>query len=394
MEAFKQSIQISDPTVIVVVDTAFKSDDSAQKYYFPNEILEIEGYTMHRKDNAKEKKGGILVYLKDSVIVSQPTSKKLNNLAADFSECMWLDLEIQKKHVLFGAIYRKPCSKAYNDKILREMIKEASKHQKILIVGDFNYPKINWKDFEVNATKYSQEMQFFDCLDNGFLTQHVHEPTRFRGKDKPSTLDLIITENGQTQITGSLNINAPLGAGDHAVLTFNYLVSVECADDPESTASQSLKRNYFKGDYNLLRGLIRDTDWDSLLFNDTENEKSSRNKGVDIDDMLDKFYSKLNKAVSEAIPLGGSKRKDKEPWITKYTLKSTKRKYHAWQRYSKSHPRSYKLYCEYIKQRNKTTKTIRQAKKTMKNDLQKSVRQIQKPSSDTVTAKIIVEETS
>jgi len=56
--------------------------------------------------------------------------------------------------------------------------------QQVLVMGDFNYPHIDW--ININSTDKSSE-QFLDLLQDCYLTQHVTEPTR------NNILDLVLT---------------------------------------------------------------------------------------------------------------------------------------------------------------------------------------------------------
>ena len=57
-----------------------------------------------------------------------------------------------------------------------------------------------------------------DVLGNNILAQQVVETTRGRGSNKPSLLDLVITENEQT-LKSPVVHEAPIGSSDHCVLT-------------------------------------------------------------------------------------------------------------------------------------------------------------------------------
>ena len=350
LDKFKLHIAELDPDIIAVVDTGLKttSDDT---YYFPDEILNINTYTMYRKDNI-EKKGGILMYIKDTINVSPPKCKYINNISSEFKECILLELEVNNHRVLCGSIYRKPSSKANNDRLLRELIDSiAKKYNKVLLLGDFNYPKIDWKNSVVNSTPFSQEMQFYNCLENNFLTQHIKDFTRYRGTDKPSLLDLIITENTQSQVADSVNIRAPLGKSDHCILTCDYLVST---DSPKDVELPPPRRNYYKGDYEKLKTLAKETDWDHVL--------QDNNSHITIDQMTVNFYDKMNDLINQSIPLcsATSPKTKKEPWMKKSALKQIKKKYHSWKRYTESG--KYRMYQIYTKERDKANKEVRKVK--------------------------------
>ena len=150
-----------------------------------------------------------MVFAKDDIIVNEVTSKKLNNLSSEFKDCLWLKLsdKLEKNSVTLGVIYRRDSNRAYLNGKMLDMIKEASKDDKILLVGDFNYKNIDWINHTVNGTKYSEPTKFYDCIQDCYLQQHVHEYTRHRGKDKPSTLDLLFTNLEQTELESSLDVS-------------------------------------------------------------------------------------------------------------------------------------------------------------------------------------------
>ena len=55
-----------------------------------------------------------------------------------------------------------------------------------------------------------------DCLNDNRFEQLITEPTRFRLRQMPSVLDLIITSD--PKICANLSIRNPLGKCDHATL--------------------------------------------------------------------------------------------------------------------------------------------------------------------------------
>ena len=138
-------------------------------------------------------------------------------------ESSWLKLKFGNDTVIFGAIYRKGTSNAINESLLRTVLEKVSnKYSNIVICGDFNYPKINWDSGSIEAGPYSKEMRFYDSIMDNYLIQHQKKITRVRGKDKPSCIDLVITDDKQTQVESSIKVLCPLGLSDHAVLTWDY----------------------------------------------------------------------------------------------------------------------------------------------------------------------------
>ena len=126
----------------------------------------------------------------------------------------------------------------------------------ILLVGDLNFPGIDWKAVATKSRALEAEFHFIETIRDNFLSQLITEPTRSRGTDNPSTLDLVLTT--EEDMVASTKIEAPLGKSDHSLTMIEILGTVE---------EQAVKReflNYDKGDYDGLRSSM-DLDWISEL---------------------------------------------------------------------------------------------------------------------------------
>ena len=58
-----------------------------------------------RKDRVGDSHGGVIIYVKDSIHY-----RRRNNLELQGIECIWIQLTLKHKHVLFGLFYRPPNS--------------------------------------------------------------------------------------------------------------------------------------------------------------------------------------------------------------------------------------------------------------------------------------------
>jgi len=57
--------------------------------------------------------------------------------------------------------------------------------QALVLTGDFNHPKICWRD---NTAGLNQSRRFLECIDDNFLLQEIEEPTR-----RCAVLDIVLT---------------------------------------------------------------------------------------------------------------------------------------------------------------------------------------------------------
>ena len=63
----------------------------------------------------------------------------------------------------------------------------------MLITGDFNVKEIDWGSQTTSTGEEHIATQFLEIVRDSYLIQHVKEATRHRGTDRPSTLDLVFT---------------------------------------------------------------------------------------------------------------------------------------------------------------------------------------------------------
>ena len=127
--------------------------------------------------------------------------------------------------MLFGCFYRSPTpseSSVHNaenlNKILCLISKKKYSHK--CLVGDFNFPDINWESWTTPHNENSKEFAFIETLRDCFFHQHNMENSRRRGNNEPSLIDLVLTDE-RMQISDICH-QAPLGKSDHTVMTFNF----------------------------------------------------------------------------------------------------------------------------------------------------------------------------
>ena len=366
---FLSRIHEDNPDVICLTETWIQ-ENSKSPYYWSNEAINglLDGYQVLRRDNSSDIKGGILIFVKDSLIVKEVTSKKLNNISSEFKDCLWIQVcdKLETNSVTLGVIYRRPSNRAYLNGMMLDMVKEACKNDKILLIGDFNFKEIDWKNHMVNGTKFSEPTKFYDCMQDCYLQQHVFEPTRYRGNDKPSTLDLVFTDLEQTELNSSVNVSCGIGKSDHCVIKFHYFLGITEKEEPEK---KDIRYNYYRADYKKMKECVAEVNWKEVLL---DNSADTDYKKENINEIMDRFYQKINEIVEKTVPKysnDNKSRRDKPPWLDKKTQKKIRKKYFCWKRY-KDTP-SYGKYLQYIKCRDQTTKDVRNAKREYENKLAK-----------------------
>ena len=258
--------------------------------------------------------------------------------------------------ILHGCIYRKGASTEDNNKRLLEILTEAVKTNNYLsICGDFNFPTIDWKAFLVKSDNPKSAVQFFDTLNDLFLVQHVKKWTRKRGTDKPSLLDLVITD--PNQIIQEPVVGQPLAKSDHGVIVWKSTFK----HTPEQPTDEVPKLNFYKGNYKQMKENLATVNWEEE-FRDCK----------DVNSMIGKFEDILNDQVNTNVPLQNKSKQGQRrqaPWINLKAIKAIRRKYFSWKRYQET--QSHQKYIQYVKERRKASKKLRKAKKEYEEKLAK-----------------------
>ena len=215
-DKLKIRVREKKPDIIFVSESWIQDHDSPSLY-------SLEGFACKTYANSREIRGGVCKYSKINLCVEDCT--ELNNMKVD--DTLWLWIKCNEVRVLTGVIYRKNNrGRDINNKLL-ECIRKTSEmaNGNLLICGDFNLPRINWQTQSTCQSRTSYSSEFLEMLTNCLLKQNVTLPTRRRGIDEPSLLDLIITDiNAEVQ---DIEHGEPLGRSDHDVLSWKYFVKVQ-----------------------------------------------------------------------------------------------------------------------------------------------------------------------
>ena len=110
----------------------------------------------------------------------------------NFEESIWVNIKLNgKDKMLVGCLYKSPSSNTENLEELNKLIIEVSRMKEfshLLITGDFNFPKIDWKTWTSREENGGEK--FLESIRESYLIQHVTEVTRVRDNSETSILDL------------------------------------------------------------------------------------------------------------------------------------------------------------------------------------------------------------
>jgi len=142
--------------------------------------VQLAGYEMFRIDRDNTRGGGVLLYVKFSLLPSE------YHTSVSFRDQVWCKVG----NLCIGVCYRSNNISIVggdnNDHLLDLITKVGGKH--VLLMGDFNFPNIDWANHTATSTADNLTKAFVKVVEESFLTQHVTLPTR-----NNSVLDLILS---------------------------------------------------------------------------------------------------------------------------------------------------------------------------------------------------------
>lgn len=237
---------------------------------------------MFRKDRTEKMGGGIVIYVKANLDVS--LQEELTN--SEFRESLWCSIKTGRKRLIVGVCYRSPDSGDDNNDELLKLLDRMNRYygdSQVLIMGDFNYPGIDYENHSVSSGLDTAAHRFFDKTNDLFLTQYVLESTRIRQGAEPSLLDYVFAN--EENIVEDMQYDTPLGKSDHVCISWR-MITEKKEDDMLTT-----KRDYWKGNYNKINEELARINWDQDM------------KDRDVEAKWSYFKNKLEQLANEHVPI-------------------------------------------------------------------------------------------
>jgi len=163
-----------------------------------NNTIQIEGYSIQRKDRINKKGGGLLTYTNNRLLCNRRTDLENANL-----EIMWLEIKTcqQSPTILLGQVYRPPSTDANTDDLLLENINcAASEDKPTWIMGDINIDLSN---------KQNLKHKFYKHLTTFGFKQLISTATRIPSN---TCIDHIYTNEPSNVLT---TLVEDIGLSDH-----------------------------------------------------------------------------------------------------------------------------------------------------------------------------------
>ena len=295
-----------------------------------NDLL-IPSYNYpERKDRDRDPHGGVVIYVKESL-----NYKRRQDLELPGIECIWLEIILQHKRLLFGLFYRPPNSDQIYHSLIEDSIHLAidSGITDVIVTGDFNYNLMN----DVTNRKILSICQQFS------MHQYITEPTHFT-ENSYSLLDIILVSNtnnvitcgvGDPFLTQDIRYHCPV----YGILKFSK---------PKYKSFERQIWSYDRGDYDLLRDRAALSNWDSF-------------KDADIDTYARNVTNHIKEISKQCIPNKTIRVRPLEPpWITSSIKKQIRKRKRLYRRAKTTNNPD--IWNKFRRQRNKTISLIRLSK--------------------------------
>ncbi|KAK7093942.1 hypothetical protein V1264_007621 [Littorina saxatilis] len=292
---------------------------------------------------------GICLYIHSSLKPSP-----VDTIDSDFEEHILAECKRDNlPSLLVGLVYRSPnSSKDNNEKLNSLLVKAAQlKHYELLIMGDFNYPEIDWDSSTSEAGPSHPATSFVKATKDAFLVQHQKEPTRFRPGQKANIVDLVLTsEEGTVE---EISTTPGMGKSDHFTLIIDLSMNMK-----KPTARTSF--NYAKMDADVLTRELGAIDW------------KREGKGLKVEEYWTLLKGKISSAVEKAVPKRNTQGRRRQKWMDGGTLTSVRTKHKLFRRWLQT--KSGEDYTAYVRARNRASAACRRAKKKLEKTVAKSAR--------------------
>ncbi len=266
-----------------VFDIMAFSETKLGPSFFTTQFL-VPGYKPPLRIDNSTQSGGLILYYKDNVQCVQRAQFNLPSF-----ECIVCDFKINDRTWCLFHIYRRPSRlKASLDLFYKEFLNSVDrafiKYDNIIIMGDLNIDMFD-SDFSKEFTSFTQVLD---------LKNLVKDATCFKNKDKPSLIDIMLTNKPQyVKTTGTLDT----GLSDFHRLTYMVLK----VHRPKPTKNIRSFRSFKKGDHSQFVESLSHCPFNIMhMFDDPDDQYYVFN--TLFSQVVDEFYPVKNKTFNHKPP--------------------------------------------------------------------------------------------
>ena len=250
--------------------------ESWLKGYIADAQLIIPNYSVYRCDRSKRIRGGALLYIHSSLLVSDVAT-------FDDGICEVVICSIESLNMITASIYRPPDASSKSFKKIIELMetyldqKNPEDKNTIYLTGDLNFPNMNWESHTFTRNLGLENAQCceitLEFMSKYFLTQIVDKPTR-----GDNLLDIVLTNAARNNVIEVSSTKTCLS--DHNLvglrLGYNFLettVDNKTLFHPEKYTFHSLDTQ--SGDVQAMNSQLANINWELLYSLCPEDDGSS-----------------------------------------------------------------------------------------------------------------------
>ena len=318
-----------DPDFVLITETWLNKDSNTA-------MLNIEGYyiepdlRMDRRDTMNGIGGGLIVYIKNGLIVKPLPVENNFNQFVQF-EVVNNDDSCAARSLNITLIYRPPSSRDENTDELCKLFDKASKNS--IFIGDFNFPGINW-EYETSDRKGAN---FLQCTKDNYFEQLIDFKTHIRG----NTLDLLFSNQPDKII--NIEPLGNLGNSDHSIIM--------CELEYNSRFNDSTEKiwNWKNAEYDRLADFLHDVDWEHELT------------GTPTDEAWTFLKDKILTGMDNFVPKIPRRTKNSPRWMTSIVKRLVRRKQRLYNIFMETRRQEDEI--SFKKLQKECKKAVRQAKR-------------------------------
>ena len=227
------------------------------KNQITNAQIAIPNYEILRQDRKSRHCGGVLLYIHNSLPVSEVWTY-------DDDVCEAIVCHIESNNTKVAAVYRPPDTKTKNFEQLLKFLQtylnpdDHNTFTEVVIMGDFNLPGLKWNENHEGENTKTNRL-FLDFLDNNMLSQYVDKPTR-----KKNILDLFLTNNPNLVLHTT---SEETKLSDHNIVKIYTTYSITAPRKSYKPHYEQLSFrdiNLHKANFDLINEDLRTIDWEYL----------------------------------------------------------------------------------------------------------------------------------
>ena len=350
-------IEQCNPDVIMITEVIPK----AQMLPILIPMISIPGYELQLNFDPSyprlgaSGKRGVAVFTKGSLKSHEITFPREN-----FSEQSWIEVGLANgENIILGCIYRSPSSLVHNSESLRSLLKTAvlSKPRHFLVVGDFNYPNIDWEIGLSQDPETHSSHSFLETCRDLFLHQYVTQPTRYREEEKANILDLVLST--EDDLVSGIEYLPGLGRSDHVCMILNLSCNKKVRPNGDRP-----KFAYYRGDFDKLRSMASVINWEQSY-------------DMEVEAQYEFFSQEIQKLITDCIPLSQPRKKKRQPYATMQSLRAVREKKESWRSVTRASTDNERQTCwkEFKRVRNNLRRMTRRLRKGYQRRLASTVKE-------------------